>query len=95
MKKADAVKRIEKAIATLNKMDNKLVFSYEETDYSVELICKSKTKNSTRFGAYEYIGLFDEFANKTDAYISCMLFAELIIAASKINDKNAYHNLAF
>ncbi|MEE1256262.1 MAG: hypothetical protein UHN47_07090 [Lachnospiraceae bacterium] len=95
MEKSDAIKRIKNAIDTLNTMDNKLVFSYEETDYSVELICKSKTKDTTRFGAYEYIGLFEEYVNKVDAYINCMLFAELIVVASKINDKNAYHNLAF
>lgn len=95
MKKTDAIKRIQKAISKLNEMDNKLVFSYEETDHSVELICKSKTKETTRFGAYEYVGLFDEFVDKTDAYINCMQFAELIIAASKINDKTVYHNLAF
>ena len=95
MTRTDAIERIKKAIVKLNEMDNKLVFSYEETDYSVELICKSKTKDSTRFGAYEYTGFFDEFVNKTDAYINCMLFAELIHKASKINDENAYHNLAF
>lgn len=90
---SDARKRIENAIVKLNKMDNNLVFSYEETDYSIELICESKTKETSRFGAYEYIGFFDEFVNKTDAYTKCMKFAELIVAASKINDKNAYHNL--
>jgi len=95
MKKADAKKRIKEAIEKLNQMDNKLVFSYEETDYSVGFICQSKTNEAARFGAYEYTAFFDEFVNKTDAYVSCMLFAELIIAASKINDEKAYHNLAF
>jgi len=76
-------------------MDNKLIFSYEETEYSVNLVCKSRTQDSAHFGAYEYIGFFDEFINKTDAYINCMRFVELIVAASKINDKNAYHNMAF
>ena len=95
MTRAEAKKRIEKAVKKLNEMDNKLVFSYEETDFSVELICKSKIEESVQFGVYEYIGLFDEFVNKTDAYITCMWFAEMIIAASKINDEKAYHNLAF
>lgn len=95
MTRAEAKKRIERAVKKLNEMDNKLVFSYEETEYSVQLICKSKTQEITRFGAYEYIGLFDEFVDKTDAYITCMWFAEMIIAASKINDEKAYHNLAF
>lgn len=95
MTKAEAKKAIKEEITKLNKMDNKLVFSYEETDYSVSLICKSKTSESTHFGAYEHTCFFDEYVNKTDAYITCMSFARVIVAASKINDKKAYHNLAF
>lgn len=40
------------------------------------------------------MGMFDDYRHKIDAYVNCMLFAEVIIAATRLNDPAAYHNLS-
>lgn len=93
MTKNDAKKRITVAIKKLNAMNNNVYFELEETEYSVQLICRSKSIKSTRFGAYGFIGMFDNYKKKSEAYITCMLFAEMMIAATRLNDPAAYHNI--
>lgn len=95
MRKNDVQKRIEHAIEELNAMDNKVYFEFVETEYSVKLICQSRTKKGTEFGAYSFTGMFDDYAEKLNAYEDCMLFAEMMIAATKLNDPAAYHNFCF
>lgn len=92
MTKNDAKKRITAAIKKLNTMDNRVYFELEETEYSVQLICRSRTKKDTSFGSYGFTGVFDDYKKKSEAYVTCMLFAEMIIAATRLNDPTAYHN---
>lgn len=93
MTKNDAKKRITAAIKKLNAMNNNVYFELEETEYSVQLICRSKSIKGTCFGAYGFIGMFDNYTKKSEAYITCMLFAEMMIAATRLNDPAAYHNI--
>lgn len=78
MTKNDAKKRIAAAIKKLNAMNNNVYFELEETKYSVQLICRSKSIKSTRFGAYGFIGMFDNYKKKSEAYITCMPSMEAI-----------------
>lgn len=94
MTKSDAKKRIAKAIQELNAMNNNVRFEFAETEYSVELICQSRSRKETRYGAYSFMGMFDDYRHKIDAYENCMLFAEMIIAATRLNDPAAYHNFS-
>lgn len=94
MTKRDVTDRIKKAIKKLNEMDNKVYFRFKEETGSVRITCESRTVKGTCFGAYSYTGMFDEYKNKLDAYINCMLFSEMLVAATKLNDPNAYHNYA-
>ena len=52
MTKNDAKKRITAAIKKLNAMNNNVYFELEETEYSVQLICRSKSIKSTPCGLY-------------------------------------------
>lgn len=94
MTKSDVKKRIAKAIQELNAMDNNVCFAFEETEYSVELSCQSRFRKETSYGIYSFMGMFDDYRHKIDAYVNCMLFAEVIIAATRLNDPAAYHNLS-
>ena len=94
MTKSDVKKRIAKTIQELNAMDNNVCFAFEETEYSVELSCQSRARKGVSYGAYSFMGMFDDYKHKIDAYVNCMLFAEVIIAATRLNDPAAYHNLS-
>lgn len=93
MTQKDVKKRIKEAVTKLNEMDNNVCFKFEETEFSAQIICESRTYKGSRFGAYCYTGLFDEYKNILDAYINCMHFSEMLIAATKLNSPKAYHNL--
>ena len=95
MTKTDIKKRIQTAIKKLNSMENKVCFRFEEETYSVAIICESKIQKGTCFGAYSYTALFDEYKNKLDAYSNVMLFAEMMVKATDLNNPKAYHNLAY
>lgn len=91
---SDSKKRLKEAIKKLNNLNKNLHFEIEEEDYCIGFICKSAKKDGCRFGAYEKTYFFDEYKKKTDAYIiNAVMSAELILAAAKINDPKAYHNL--
>ena len=93
MTKAEVKKRIADAVKQLNAMDNQVVFAFEEKEESVGLVCKSRNSESRRFGAYCFTAFLDDYKKKQDAYEYCMQFAEVIIAATKLNDPKAYHNM--
>ena len=87
--------RIKKALDRLNKLDNKVFFSVKETEYGVDIICESKTKTDTRFGAYECYTLFSDYKENISAYYECMFFVETLVLGQMLNDPNSYHNKAF
>ena len=68
MTKSDVKKRIAKAIQELNAMDNNVSFAFEETEYSVELVCQSRFRKGVNYGAYSFMGIFDRAveAEKSD-----------------------------
>ena len=88
-----ARKRIKEAVKELNEMDNNLRFSFVEEDYMVSLECCSTVREGTLFGSFEDIQFFDDYVKKVTAYINLMSYAEVIIAATRLNDPEAYHNL--
>lgn len=88
----EARRRLNKAIKDLNSLQNALVFEVKETDYSIGFTNHGKKNPSSSYGVYEQTSFFDEYKKKVDAYINTVQFAELIIAASKLNDPKAYHN---
>ncbi len=94
MDKADCIKRIKKAIKDLNTMDNNLVFSLEETVYSVEIVCSSKKNMDHRFGSFGTMVFFSDYVLPITAYETVMEFVEGLRAATRLNDPAAYHNLA-
>lgn len=93
MTKGDIKKKTNDAIKTLNAMDNKVEFSLIETSESIGLKCCSRGNKQCHFGRYEKNVYFADFRKKTDAYLTVMEFAEVIIAATKLNDAKAFHNL--
>lgn len=88
----DARKRIKKAIARLNEMQDSLEFEVEETDYSIGFTNHGKVNKGTSYGVYYHCSLFEEFKRKADAYVNAMSFAELLVSAASLKDPKAYHN---
>ena len=89
---AEAKKRLNKAIQDLNQIQTALVFEIEETEYSIGFTNHGRTNTSRSYGTYSQASFFDEYRKKADAYVNTMKFAELIIAASELNNPKAYHN---
>ncbi len=85
-------KRINAAIKTLNQMNHNLKFLFKEEEHMVSLECHSAVKEGTQFGSFETMQFFDDYRKKSQAYISLMEFAEVIIAAARLTDPKAYHN---
>ena len=92
---AEARKRLKKAVKKLNKIQNSLVFEVLESDICIGFENHAKRNPRLSFGVYAHTSLFDEYKEKVDAYINTMMFAELIIAASRLNDPQAYHNILY
>lgn len=90
---AKARKRLKDAVKKLNRMQNSLVFEVVESDILIGFKNHAKRNPQLSFGVYAHTALFDEYKEKVDAYINAMMFAELIIAASRLNDPQAYHNI--
>ena len=88
----ESKKRLQEAIKNLNDIQKALVFEIEETDYSIGFTNHGRRNPNKSYGAYSHTSFFDEYRKKADAYINTVMFAELIIAASKLNDPKAYHN---
>lgn len=93
MTKNDIKRRTKDAIKKLNNMGNKVEFNLNETSDSISLECCSRSDERCHFGIYEKTAYFTDFRKKTDAYLTVMEFAEVIIAATKLNDKKEFHNL--
>ena len=89
---AESKKRLEKAIKDLNDLQKALVFVVEETDYSIGFTNHGKKNPDHSYGAYEHTSLFDEYKKKSDAYMNAVMVAEIMIAASQLNNPKAYHN---
>ena len=89
----DARKRLNEAIKKLNEIQDSLVFEIVETDYSIGFTNHGRLDSNGSFGSYEHSSFFDEYKKKLDAYTNTVMFAELIIAASKLNDPKSYHYL--
>ncbi len=85
-------KRINAAVKKLNQMNHNLRFLFKEEEHTISLECHSTVNEGSRFGAYEAIEFFDDYRKKSQAYISLMEYAEVIIAAAGLNDPKAYHN---
>ncbi len=97
MTKAECEKRIRKAVKTLNEMDNKLVFSYNELKdgdsvYGLQIEAASMD-GSHHFGSYEPMIFFDDYRKKITAYETMMRIVDFMVASAKLNDPKAYHNM--
>lgn len=90
---SESRKRLYETIKKLNEIQKSLIFEVEETDYSVGFTNHGKQNQISSYGVYSFTSFFDEYKKKDDAYINVVKFAELMIAASRLNDPNAYHNL--
>ena len=86
-------KKLEKNIKKLNDKCKTLHFSFVEDEYGCYITNHSlaKGQESTHFGHFEYMVLFDEFPKKY-AYEMCNVFAEGLIAGSDLMNEKAYHN---
>ncbi len=93
MTKQDAKKRINEGIKKLNILNPNIAFELEETEYSVDLWCKSTTEPGVKYGSLSHISLFEDYANKTTAYEETMQYVEIILAAAKLYDPRAYFNM--
>lgn len=89
----EARKRLKKAVKNLNEIQDSLVFCVVESDSYVGFENHGKRDTKRSFGAYEHVSVFDDYKKRVDAYITALMFAELIIAASRLNDPKAYHNI--
>ncbi len=92
MTRNDIKRRTKDAIQKLNTMGNRVKFNLNETSDSISLECCSRGDEKYHFGTYEKKAYFDDFRKKTNAYLTVMEFAEVIIAATKLNDERAFHN---
>ncbi len=92
---AEARKRLKEAVRKLNKIQNSLVFEVVESDICIGFKNHAKRNPHLSFGVYAHKSFFDDYKEKVDAYINAMMIAELIIAASRLNDPQAYHNIPY
>ena len=92
---AKARKRLKDAVKKLNRMQNSLVFEVVESEFCIGFENHAKRNPHLSFGVFAHTSLFDEYKEKVDAYTNAMMFAELIIAASRLNDPQAYHNILY
>lgn len=91
MTKKECEARIYAAINTLNQLDHKLTFSFEQGEWSWRL--KAENAHGGRFGAFEPMVMFDDYKRKTDAYVSFLRQVEFLLAGTKLTAKDSYHNL--
>lgn len=89
----EAKKELRKHIAELNKVCKNLRFAVKETEEycAIENHSLVKGQESTHFGAFELTVMFDEIPNEY-AYAMCSIFAQGLLAGSKLLDVKAYHN---
>ncbi len=85
-------KRLETAVDTLNGMDHNIVFSVEETGYSIGFSAHSKQDGKYSFGSYMHNEFFEDYLESHRAYQMSALFAEMLIAGTKLCDNKAFHN---
>ncbi len=93
MNREDNRKRIRKALKTLNGMDNNVQFIFEEDKDSVSIRCISRESEHLLYGAYSSMECFSDYAYPTLAYDTLRKFAEMMVAATRLNSPTAYHNL--
>lgn len=93
MKITDARKRLKAAVKKLNELQEALVFEVEETEYSIGFTNHGRQNVTSSYGCYEYAALFDDFKKKSDAYITAMWVAEMLVSACRMYDPKAYHNI--
>ena len=90
---SDTRKWIIDAVNKLNDMQDSLIFELYETNNGIGFKNHGRLDSNRSFGAYEHLSLFSEYKKKIDTYTNTMMFAEMIIAATKLNDPKSYHYL--
>ena len=88
----EARSRLNKAIKSLNEIQDSIVFEVSETDYSIGFTNHGRVNTDTSYGSYNQTSFFNEYKRKADAYINTMSYAEVILSAAKLLDPNSYHN---
>ena len=91
MTKKECETRIYASIDTLNRLDHKLTFSFEQSEWGWRL--KAENAHGGRFGAFEPMVIFDDYKRKKDAYVNFMWQVEFLLAGTALTAIGAYHNL--
>lgn len=87
-------KDIKKKISQVNAVSKSLLLSFEEDSWSCEVKNRSLVRGheSTSFGSFQYIALFEDFTCKEDAYQACDAYLDGLLAGVKLLDPKGYHN---